>query len=119
MTNREIISIFSMMIVLAMLGCGHQQPAVPRADGTIAGDLPKVSTASPVRKNFAQKTEQPGTIEAFASAPIHAKVSGYVKDVLVDIGDSVQGPKFDDKGAVIEPGQALAIIDAPEFVETV
>lgn len=82
-------------------------------------ELPRVSTAFPVRKHFAQKTEQPGQIEAFAVAPIHAKVSGYVKSVLVDIGDKVKGPKIDSQGNTSEPGQILLVIDAPEILEEV
>jgi hypothetical protein len=98
-------------------GCGHRTATENGQEDAARADLPKVSTAFPIRKAIAQKTEQPGQIEAYAVAPIHAKVSGYVKTVLVDIGDKVQGPKFDSQAKVIEPGQILAVIDAPEWIE--
>src|SRR5262249_52467074 len=44
----------------------------------------------PVRKTLKLTTTQPGRIEAFEEAPLYAKLAGYVQDVLVDIGDSVQ-----------------------------
>lgn len=46
---------------------------------------------------------QTGSIEAFESAELYARVSGYLKSVPVDIGDRV------------EQGQMLAEIDAPEL----
>lgn len=84
-----------------------------------AQDLPKVSTARPVRKAIHQKTEQPGRIEALLTAPLHAKVSGYVSQVLVDIGDRVKGPIFDPAGKETSPGQPLLTIAAPELEEQV
>jgi RND family efflux transporter MFP subunit len=44
----------------------------------------------------------PGNVQAFNSAPIYARTNGYVRQWLVDIGDSVRA------------GQTLAILDAPE-----
>ncbi len=47
--------------------------------------------------------EIPGTTEAFESADLYAKVSGYVVELDVDLGDSVKA------------GQVLAVLDAPEI----
>jgi RND family efflux transporter MFP subunit len=46
----------------------------------------------------------PGTLQAFADAPIYARTNGYLKRRLVDIG------------ARVKAGQLLAEIDAPELV---
>lgn len=111
-------------VATAWLACGllpsevgftrqaHAQPAPASA-----ADLPKVSTVKPVKKTIAQKTEQPGRIEAFLSAPLFPKTSGYVQTVNVDIGDRVTGPKLDATGKVLSPGQPLVVISAPEVEE--
>ena len=45
----------------------------------------------------------PGQLQAYNSAPIYPRVSGYVRSWLVDIG------------AKVKAGQALALIDTPEL----
>ena len=82
---------------------------------TSAADLPKVATARPVRQPLLQKTEQPGRVEAFSMTHIHAKVSGFIEQQMVDIGDRVTGPKKNEQGRMTEPGQVLAVLVAPEL----
>ncbi|QDU87888.1 Multidrug resistance protein MdtA precursor [Pirellulimonas nuda] len=48
-------------------------------------------------------TTQPATVHAYYTADIYAKVSGYVREVPVDIGDHVK------------QGDVLAVIDVPEI----
>ncbi len=77
-------------LVLAHSGC-HRQAAKPTstaADSTDAVD--RVTAGKPVRKSLTLSTTQPGRIEAFEAAPLYPKLAGYVQQVLVDIGDSVQ-----------------------------
>ncbi len=71
----------------------------------------------PVRKTLVRRIEQPGQIEAYAKTPVFAKVSGYVRRVLVDIGDHVNGPKFDESGKLTHTAQVLAELWAPEIEE--
>jgi len=80
-------------------------------------DLPKVNTVKPARKTISQKTEQPGRVEAFHSAPLFSKTTGYIQSVLVDIGDHVTGPRHDSTGKLTTPGQPLIVISAPEVEE--
>ncbi len=120
---RSILSPSCVMVLLTVsltiVGC---QPAydpqpgkvAPEGDST-AADLPKVATAKPIRQALLQKTEQPGRIEAFSTTRIHAKVSGFIDQQMVDIGDRVVGPKRDSQGKVTEPGQVLAVLVAPEL----
>ncbi len=79
----------------------------------------KVTPIKAERKTLTRRTEQPGEIEAFETAPLMAKVSGYVRRVLVDIGDPVTGPKWDADGKLLQEGQLLAEIDVPELAEDV
>lgn len=100
---------------LSLAGCG---PAVavavsPPAPASAAGRV-VVESLKPVKVSLRRMVEQPGTIEAFEETRLFARVSGYVGKVAVDIGDRVRGPKFDDKGREVEPGQILVEVDAPE-----
>jgi HlyD family secretion protein len=45
------------------------------------------------------------------------KVAGYVDQLKVDIGDRVKGPVRDSEGKLLEPGQLLAVLSAPELEE--
>ncbi len=78
-------------------------------------ELPKVATVKPKRMSLTQKTEQPGKIEAYSMTRIHAKVNGFIDQMLVDIGDHVVGPKKDEQGNIVEKGQLLAQLIAPEL----
>jgi RND family efflux transporter MFP subunit len=52
---------------------------------------------------MARRLQTNATLEAFEEADLFAKVSGYLSDVRVDIGDHVKA------------GQVLAVIDVPEM----
>ena len=57
------------------------------------------------RGEIRRTTTQPGTLHAFESADLFAKVPGYLKEQNVDIGDRVKR------------GELLAVIDAPELIK--
>ncbi len=69
---------------------------------TDARATPSVSVVTPGTTGEASVLELPGRIEAYARAPIHARVSGYLKSWKVDIG------------AKVKAGQLLAEIEAPD-----
>ncbi|MEO8280960.1 MAG: efflux RND transporter periplasmic adaptor subunit [Ideonella sp.] len=62
-----------------------------------------VSVISPEAAGAAARLELPGRIEAYARAPIYARVSGYLKRWTVDIG------------GVVKAGQLLAEIETPDL----
>ena len=68
-----------------------------------ADSLPRVEVVRPRRVTVAQRLQTNATLEAFEEADLFAKVSGYLSDVRVDIGDHVKA------------GQVLAVIDVPEM----
>src|SRR3984885_6636954 len=65
--------------------------------------LPRVEVVHPRRAAVAQRLQTNATLEAFEESDLFAKVSGYLSDVRVDIGDHVKA------------GQVLAVIDVPEM----
>jgi RND family efflux transporter MFP subunit len=70
-----------------------------------SGQALSVSVVQPERRDFELVSTQPGTAEAFYEADLGAKVSGYVGEVLVDIGTRVTA------------GQVLARITVPEMIQ--
>ena len=93
MSRLALMTCFTTLATLAVstVGCGGKElPAEKKAAAVAAHAVPKVAAAKPLRKTLSLTTTQPGRIEAFETAPLHAKVAGYVEAVLVDIGDTVK-----------------------------
>jgi multidrug efflux pump subunit AcrA (membrane-fusion protein) len=91
---------------LAMLaagagGCGRSTATA--APSRTVETPPVVETIRPTCETVAQVGEQPGQIEADEEAPLHARVSGYVKAWFVDIGD------------IVKKDQLLAELSVPEL----
>jgi len=70
---------------------------------TDAQAIPVVAVAPPAAGANASTLELPGRLEAYARAPIYARVSGYVKSWTSDIG------------AKVKAGQLLAEIETPDL----
>jgi RND family efflux transporter MFP subunit len=70
---------------------------------TKADSPPRVEVVRPRRVTVAQRLQTNATLAAFEEADLFAKISGYLSDVRVDIGDHVKA------------GQVLAVIDVPEM----
>lgn len=83
-----------------LVGCGD--PVAPQPNSSDE-TLPRVKVMIPTRKDIIQTTTQPATFHPYYQADIVAKVSGYVREVLVDIGDTVT------------EGQPLGTLDVPEM----
>jgi HlyD family secretion protein len=102
--------------VLAMLtasaGC-----APPAAEAKRESNTMRLSAVEPRRMTIVRTVRQPGQIEAFREAPLYAKVPGYVRRFLVDIGDRIKGPSYDKEGRLVERGQLLAELSIPELGE--
>jgi multidrug efflux pump subunit AcrA (membrane-fusion protein) len=76
---------------------GQQQPAYATAES----QLPTVAVISPRRPPRADHVTLPGNAQAIQQTTLNAQVTGYVKQVYVDIGDKVTS------------GQVLATIATP------
>ncbi|MBV6848782.1 efflux RND transporter periplasmic adaptor subunit [Xanthomonas euvesicatoria] len=70
-----------------------------------AQSIPTVAVISPSSVN-SEALELPARVEAWSRAPIHARVSGYLKQWNVDIGTTVKA------------GQLLAEIETPDLDQT-
>lgn len=70
-----------------------------------SGSAANVEVIQPTVDGLRRTTTQPAHIEPFERTDIHAKSSGYLSEVLVDIGDRVQ------------KGQVIAKLWIPEMVQ--
>jgi RND family efflux transporter MFP subunit len=85
------------LIPIVLAGC-NRGPVRVKAEATVKTDVPK-------KKPLRRIIEQPATVEGFQEAPLIAHVSGYVKEVYVDIG------------ADVEANSLLAELSVPELVQ--
>jgi HlyD family secretion protein len=100
------------LLLPSLFAAGCQPQNAAREAGS-AGGLPpiRVTTIRPERKTLTRTIELPGRVEAFEVAPLHAKVTGYVERIPVDLGDRIRGPHGD------EPGMVLCELQVPELRE--
>jgi len=73
------------------------------AHWTAEQTIPNVSIVKPIRATGASALLLPGTLQAFYSAPIYARVPGYLHAWYKDIGAKVQ------------KGEVLGVIDTPDL----
>jgi RND family efflux transporter MFP subunit len=93
------------VIIAGAAGALLHLGASPSSNATAAApeSHPSVDIAKPGRATLAHRVQGNATLEAFEDTDLFAKVSGYLSDVRVDIGDHVKA------------GQVLAVIDVPEL----
>jgi RND family efflux transporter MFP subunit len=98
-----------LVVVMVCLGAGaivaerHLAASPSPAKATEVDNRPRVEVVHPRRLTVAQRLQTNATLAAFEEADLFAKVSGYLSEVRVDIGDHVKA------------GQVLAVIDIPEM----
>ena len=98
----------SITIVAAALGlaCGRKtEAAKPEAGATAAPPVVAVARAAPA--SLTKTVVLTAEFRPFQEIEVHAKVAGYVKQIMVDVGDRVKG------------GQALAVLEVPEMSDDV
>jgi RND family efflux transporter MFP subunit len=97
------------VLVVVGLGAGaiiaerHLAASPPPAKSAEVDSHPRIEVVHPRRITVAQRLQTNATLAAFEEADLFAKVTGYLSDVRVDIGDHVKA------------GQVLAVIDIPEL----
>ena len=100
------IGIGAAVVALAVVGIGiaTRIHATNQLEATSQeASIPTVSVVSASPNQGGDGLVLPGNIQAYNSAAINARTTGYVRKWLADIGDRV------------EAGQTLAILDAPEL----
>lgn len=94
---RAILTVSSAFILLAAGGC--DAPVTPMT----TPEAPTVQVVHPRQGEIDKSIELPGDVVGFYETALHSKVTGYLKTISVDKGDSVKA------------GQILAEIQVPEL----
>jgi RND family efflux transporter MFP subunit len=105
-TRRTGLKILVVVVGLGAVGIvaeRHLTAAPSPAKPTEVESRPRVELVHPRRLTVARHLQTNATLEAFEATDLFAKVSGYLSDVRVDIGDHVKA------------GQVLSTIDIPEM----
>jgi multidrug efflux pump subunit AcrA (membrane-fusion protein) len=101
---RNSIKALVALIAIGVVGMvADRYLAASPSKSTKADSRPRVEVVHPRRITVAQRLQTNATLEAFEETDLFAKISGYLSDVRVDIGDHVKA------------GQVLAVIYVPEM----
>jgi membrane fusion protein (multidrug efflux system) len=106
--NKLIIVITALVISTAFLSsCGESKKDKEEQEQTVqqenALDTPTVTLATAQKGKLTSQITVPGELQAYQQTDLYAKVNGYVKTLLVDIGSQVH------------QGELLATLEAPEL----
>ena len=102
--RRNRIKALVALISISMIGIAAERYlAASPPKSTKIDTRPGVEVDHPRRATVVKRLETNATLEAFEETDLFAKVSGYLSDVRVDIGDHVKA------------GQVLAVISVPEM----
>ena len=99
MTNRVRL----LIATAALLGLGMALRTAPVAEPATERSLPRVAVIRPERGDVVRSITLPGDLIGRNQAQLYAKVTGYLRRIDVDKGDSVR------------QGQILAEIEVPEL----
>jgi RND family efflux transporter MFP subunit len=83
----------------AMVACSSK----PKSSDAAAAEIPSATVAAVARGSIAHTLNLAGQFQPYQVIDVHAKVSGYIRHIYVDIGDRVH------------QGQVLAILEVPEL----
>ena len=98
------VLVVGVVACVTLLGCKDthsEKSSGPSEQNRVDGS--RVEVVTPVHKDVVHTTSQPATVHPFFQADIISKVSGYIEDVFVDIGD------------VVKSGQPLCRLSVPEM----
>ena len=79
--------------------------AMPATEPTKGGDTAGISVVHPQRRDIRMMVIQPGTVQAYETTPIYARIAGYVQKYNYNIGDRVKA------------GDVLLDMWIPDYVE--
>ena len=88
--------------VIGLVGVGVAHHYMDRSSEAKSAEPPVVAVAQVTRKDLARQVSFTAELEPFQEIDVHAKVSGYIRDIKVDIGDQVK------------TGDILATLDVAE-----
>ena len=104
------VAIVAVVVALLVVAFGVFSRMRAESSLTTWTDAQSTPVVTIIRPTPAEKTDAltlPGSVQAYNSAAIYARTTGYIRRWFVDIGDPVRA------------GQVLAVLDAPEVDQQV
>ena len=98
-------AVLAAVSALALASCGGSRATEPAGDGPAPETPVDVQVARVAREDIVHRIVLPTSVEAYETATLYSKVSGYLASIEVDIGDRVSR------------GQVLAKIEIPEILD--
>ena len=95
------------VMLAAAAGCSQRPDEAPKAAPATAPP-PKVTVVKPQKQAVRRFVEQPGTVQAYEETQLFAKLPSFVRRLHADIGQKVEGPRYDSDGNETKPGTLLA-----------
>jgi len=99
MRKRMSLILIAGLAAVAVIACNSG----PSSSKTSAAEIPSANVATVKRGDIAHTLSLAGQFQPYQLVDVHAKVSGYIRKIYVDIGDKVRA------------GQTLAILEVPEL----
>ncbi len=93
-----LLAALTSIAALGLTACDSKSAGDARA-----AEIPSASVSLVKRGNIVHTLSLAGQFQPYQVVDVHAKVSGYIKDIYVDIGDRVH------------QGQVLAVLEVPEL----
>ena len=109
-TNLRMFAIVAVVVALLVVAFGifsRMRAEDKLTSWTADQATPVVTIIRPTPSEKADALTLPGSVQAYNSAAIYARTTGYIRQWFVDIGDPVRA------------GQVLAVLDAPEVDQQV
>lgn len=101
------LALLVLPLAAGCVGCRHTTNVSAETTTSADASLPIAPTVTPQRRALAQQLDVAGELIPYQQVELHAKVSGYIKHIYVDIGDRVH------------TGEDLADLEIPELVAQV
>ncbi len=98
-----LILVTVVFVVLWRTWTGHAKETTAVLRTTPAATTPVVTAARVIRQDMYDRLTRYAEFRPYEEVELHAKVSGYVKEINVDFGDRVKA------------GQLLAVLEVPEL----
>ncbi len=103
---RLLLGCFAGALAVAGLNaCSSADAAKPGGQAQAGHDEPTVAVTHPTREDLSRSVSLTAEFRPYQDVDIHAKVSGYVREINVDVGDHVKA------------GDVLAVLEIPELQE--
>lgn len=103
--GRIVPGVLAGATALLLSGCGSQHRAAADPGNTELNTATPVSVAKVTRQDLARELELAAEFRPWQEIDLHAKVSGYLKSIPVDVGDHVR------------QGQLIAVLEVPEMTQ--